>query len=83
MLSIKVIGIILVIALIVLPGLTALQLKLSFRGTTIAAIVIGIVSVFSGILISAIYNVATSGVIVFTAAGAFLWVSIYTRLGEQ
>jgi len=82
-LSIKVIGIILVIALIVLPGLTALQLKLSFRGTTVAAIVLGIVSVFTGIIISAIYNVATSGVIVFTGAGLFLWISIYTRLGEQ
>jgi ABC-type Mn2+/Zn2+ transport system permease subunit len=57
----------------VLPGLSALQLNLSFKGTTLAAIGIGILSMTTGILHSAIYNVATSGVIVFTAAGIFLF----------
>lgn len=80
-LSIKVIGIILVVALLVLPGLTALQLNLSFRGTTIAAITIGIFSVVVGILLSAVYDVATSGVIVFAAAAIFLFIAVYRRLG--
>jgi zinc transport system permease protein len=79
-LSIKVIGVILVVALLVLPGLSALQLNLSFKGTTLAAICFGTVSMFTGILLSSVYSVATSGVIVFTAAGMFLFTVIYRRL---
>ena len=79
-LSIKVIGVILVVALLVLPGLSALQLNLSFKGTTLVAICVGTVSMITGILLSSIYNVATSGVIVFTAAGIFLFMAIYRRL---
>jgi len=79
-LSIKIIGVILVVALLVLPGLSALQLNLSFKGTTIIAIVFGIISMIMGIMFSAVYNVATSGVIVFTAAGIFLIVAIYRKL---
>ena len=80
-LSIKVIGVILVVALLVLPGLSALQLNLSFKGTTLASIVFGTISLITGIMLSAIYNVATSGVIVFTAVGIFLFTAIYRRLG--
>ncbi|MCP8311447.1 MAG: metal ABC transporter permease [Candidatus Methylarchaceae archaeon HK02M1] len=80
-LSIKVIGIILVVALLVLPGLSALQLDLSFKGTTLAAIGFGILSMITGISLSAFYNVATSGIIVFTSAGFFLFTAIYKRLG--
>lgn len=79
-LSIKVIGVILVVALLVLPGLSALQLNLSFKRTTFAAICFGIISMITGILLSAVYSVATSGVIVFTAAGIFLFTAIYRRL---
>jgi ABC-type Mn2+/Zn2+ transport system permease subunit len=74
------VGVILVIALLVLPGLSALQLNLSFKGTTLAAIGIGIVSMTIGILLSALYDVATSGVIVFTAAAIFLFIATYTKL---
>jgi zinc transport system permease protein len=79
-LSIKVIGVILVVALLVLPGLAALQLNLSFKKTTLVAIGFGVFSMVTGILLSAIYNVAASGVIVFTAAGIFLFTAIYRRL---
>ena len=79
-LSIKVIGVILVVALLVLPGLSALQMNMSFKKTTLAAIIIGTFSMTTGILLSAIYNVATSGVIVFTAAGIFLFTAIYKKL---
>ena len=79
-LSIKVIGVILVVALLVLPGLSALQLNLSFKKTTLVAIAFGTVSMITGILLSAIFNVATSGVIVFAAAGIFLFTAIYKKL---
>jgi len=80
-LSIKVVGIVLVVALLVLPGLSALQLKLSFRGTTVAAIVFGMISMVMGVLLSAVYDVATSGVIVFLAAALFGATAVYKRLG--
>lgn len=80
-LSIKVVGIVLVVALLVLPGLSALQLNLSFRGTTIAAVAFGMVSMLLGVLLSAVYDVATSGVIVFLAAAIFGVAAIYRRLG--
>lgn len=79
-LSIKVIGIILVVALLVLPGLSAIQLGQSFRRTTIYAIFFGVISVIFGLLLSAIYDVATSGVIIFTAVGIFLFIAAYKRL---
>lgn len=80
-LSIKVVGMILVVALLVLPGLTALQLNLSFKGTTFASIVFGIISVLAGIFISALYDVATSGIIVFTAVCLYIFAAMYRRLG--
>ena len=79
-LSIKVIGIILVVALMVMPGLTALQLKKSFKITMFTTILIGILSVVIGIFLSAIYNVATAGIIVLTSAVFFLFISIYKRI---
>jgi len=79
-LSIKVIGVILVVALMVLPGLAALQLKRSFKGTMLTTVVFSIISVIIGIFLSAIYNVATSGVIVFTAAGIFLLTVVYQKI---
>ena len=79
-LSIKVIGVILVVALLVLPGLSALQFNLSFKRTTLVAIVFGVISMVTGVLLSAIFDVATSGVIVFAAVGIFLFTALYRRL---
>jgi len=79
-LSIKIIGIILVVALIVLPGLTALQLRRSFKQTLFASFGFGGMSVFFGIFLSALFDVAASGVIVVLAVGFFLTLAIYQRL---
>ncbi|NLX47209.1 MAG: metal ABC transporter permease [Euryarchaeota archaeon] len=79
-LSIKVIGIILVVALMVLPGLTALQLRRSFKATLIASTLFGVMAATLGIVLSVLFSVSTSGVIVFTAAGIFLFVAAYQRL---
>jgi zinc transport system permease protein len=79
-LSIKVIGTILVVALLVLPGLSALQLSLSFRKTIFAAIGFSMISTVLGILFSAALNVATSGLIVFIAVLFFLLTMAYKKL---
>jgi zinc transport system permease protein len=80
-LSIKVVGMILVAALLVLPGLTALQLGQSFLRTVLSAIVAGVGSVIIGVFASALFNIATSGVIVFTLVAVFVSVAAYRRLG--
>jgi zinc transport system permease protein len=79
-LSIKVVGMILVSALLVIPGLTALQLGMSFRDTLISAILFGVIGVVIGIFASALLNVATSGVIVFTLVAFFLIIAVWIRL---
>ncbi|MCX8182544.1 MAG: metal ABC transporter permease [Candidatus Methanomethyliaceae archaeon] len=78
-LSIKIIGVILVVALIVIPALTALQLRVSFAKTVASTILIGLVSVVVGIIISTFYNVATSGVIVFTMVVIYLATAALVR----
>lgn len=78
-LSIKIIGIILVVALIVIPALTALQLSTSFGRTVVSTVCIGIMSVVAGILISTFYNVAASGVIVFTMVIIYVSTIVFTR----
>ncbi|MGC8936773.1 MAG: metal ABC transporter permease [Candidatus Methanomethylicaceae archaeon] len=78
-LSIKIIGIILVVALIVIPALTALQLRSSFYKTVASTISIGLGSVVLGIIISTFYNVATSGVIVFTMVLIYLVTLVLVR----
>ncbi len=77
--SIKIIGIILVIALVVIPALSALQLHLSFKKTMAATVMLGIAGVVSGLFLSAVYDVATSGVIVFALVGMFIIAALVGR----
>lgn len=79
-LSIKVVGMILVVALLVLPGLTALQLNKGFRATSIISIIVGVLSVIIGVFTSALFNIATSGIIIFTLTAFFLSAAIYKHL---
>jgi zinc transport system permease protein len=64
-LSIKVIVTILIVALLVIPGLCALKLDLSFRKTLFASVGFSILSIILGITFSAAFNVVTAGLIVF------------------
>ncbi len=82
-LSIKVIGIILVSALLAIPGITAFQLRLSFRDTMVAAVAFSVLAVVLGIILSAVYEIATSGLIVMVAIGLLGLVTLYVRLGDE
>jgi len=79
-LSIKVIGTILVVALLVLPGLCALKLNFSFRKTLLAAVGFSILSTTLGIILSAVFNIVTAGVIVFVLVLFFLLTLAYQKL---
>lgn len=80
--SIKVVGIILVSALLAVPAVTAFQLRLSFRGTMVASVAFGVLAVVLGIFLSAAYEVATSGLIVVVSLALLVLVVVYDRLGD-
>ena len=63
-LAMKVVGIMLVSALLILPSATALQTAKSFKTTMIVACIVAVFSVISGIWISFIANLPTGGTIV-------------------
>ena len=63
-LAMKVTGIMLVSAMLILPPLTALQLSISFRMTIIASVIFSILSVFCGIIFSFLLNLPAGGTIV-------------------
>jgi zinc transport system permease protein len=63
-LAMKVAGIMLVSAMLILPPLTALQLSVSFRMTIIASVIFSILSVTGGIILSFLLNLPAGGTIV-------------------
>lgn len=65
--SMRLVGILLISALIVIPNITAMMLGKGFKKTVGIAMSISVISVVSGILLSYYYNVAPSGTIVMIA----------------
>lgn len=63
-LAMKVTGIMLVSAMLILPPLTALQLSISFKVTIIVSVIFAILSVICGIIISFLLNLPAGGTIV-------------------
>lgn len=78
-LAIPIIGILLITALIVIPVVTALQLRKSFKKTILYSEIISIFSVVSGIFISYHFNLSTGGTIVLLMLGIFLMVMLSKR----
>ena len=62
--AIPIVGVLLISALLVLPVVTALQLKKSFKATLVYAEIISLSSVLSGILASLYLNISSGGAIV-------------------
>ncbi len=71
-LSIPIVGILLIAALIVIPVVTALQLKKSFLRTIFYAEAISLFSVVAGIVSSFYLNLPAGGAIVLIALGIFI-----------
>ena len=71
-LSIPIVGVLLITALIVIPVISALQLKKSFTATVIIAEIISMASVISGIVLSFYLNLSTGGTIVLLMLAVFL-----------
>lgn len=71
-LSMRIVGILLVSALMVIPVAASLQISRSFRSTMVNAVIISEVSVLAGLLISFTADLATGGTIVLIAVAIFV-----------
>ena len=79
-LSIPIVGVLLIAALIVVPVVSALQLRRSFTQTIIYAEIISIFSVISGIFASFYLNLSTGGTIVLIMLAIFISIFTVKRL---
>jgi zinc transport system permease protein len=69
--SMRIVGILLISALIVIPAVTALRIARSFRHTLGIAIATGVISVLVGLTASFYFDLAAGGAIVASAIGLF------------
>jgi zinc transport system permease protein len=70
--SIRLVGVLLISALIVLPNITAILFGRGFKKTAMISMCIAIASVLCGIVISYLANVAPAGAMVLTSVAIFL-----------
>jgi zinc transport system permease protein len=70
--SMRLVGILLVSALIVIPNVTALLFGRGFKKTALISVAVSIFSVITGIAISYAFNLAPAGTIVLVSAGTFV-----------
>ncbi len=70
-LAMRVVGVLLIGALMVIPVVTAMQLRRSFLHTMMAAVGFSLLAVIGGLLGSYYFNLASGGAIVVTSLGLF------------
>lgn len=71
-LSIRIVGVLLIGALMIIPGITAMQFKRSFKQTILLAVIISLLSVIVGLFASYYFGLASGGSIVVVAIIFFL-----------
>jgi zinc transport system permease protein len=76
----RIVGILLIAALMVLPVIAASRIAWSIRSTILIAIAIGLASVVVGLTTSYYGDLAPGGTIVLTAAAAFVAASAAAAL---
>ncbi len=74
--SMRVVGILLIAALMVLPVIAASRVARSMRGALLLSMAIGVASAALGLTLAYYANLAPGGAIVLVAAGAFLVASV-------
>jgi zinc transport system permease protein len=80
-LAIPIVGALLISALLVIPAITALQFKKSFKQTIFIAEGISIFSVITGIITSFYLNLATGGTIVLITIAIFIIILLLKKYG--
>ncbi len=76
----KVVGLLLISALLVLPGAAALQLCNTFRQTSIVAAILALFSVCGGLIIAGLFNLPASGSIILLGGFIFALCFLLKRL---
>ena len=79
--SMRLVGILLISALIVIPNITAMMFGKGFKKTVLISMSISVISVVSGILLSYVLNVAPSGTIVVIAVGILIGTLVLKSTG--
>lgn len=78
-LAMRVVGVLLIGALVVIPVVTAQQRGTGFRNSLIVSVILSLVAVYSGIILSYYLDIATGGTIVLVALGFFILGSLLRR----
>lgn len=78
-LAMKLVGIMLISALLILPPAAALQVARSFRGALLCSALFGTVSVTAGILVAIAANLPAGGTIIVTCFAMFIAVTALRR----
>jgi len=81
--SMRVVGLLLASAMILLPAASAFQISKSFKGTIIISAVIAIISVIAGLFLSYTFDFATSGTIVLLNFLIFILFFSFKRIKER
>jgi zinc transport system permease protein len=79
--SMRLVGILLISALIVLPNVTSMMIGKGFKKTVIISISLSVAAVVSGIIISYYLNLAPSGTIVMVSVSMFLGTLLARSMG--
>lgn len=77
----RVVGVLLMGALMIIPVLAAMRLGQSFRATAALAVAISLLSVIVGLLLSYTYDIAAGGTIVLAAISLFAVTSLFSLRG--
>lgn len=78
-LSIRIVGVLLIGALMVIPAISAMQYGKGFKVTMLLAVLFSLVAVLSGLFISYYLGLASGGTIVIVALGLFLMSVFLTK----
>ena len=79
--SMRLVGILLISALIVIPNISAMMFGKGFKQTVGISMLISVVSVVGGILLSYYYNLAPSGIIVIVAVSILVGILLARSAG--
>lgn len=82
-LSMRIVGVMMVGALMVIPVLSALQLAKSFKNTLLYSVCFSLLAVFSGLFAAYYLNIVAGGAIVLTALTIFLFIFLTTRITKS
>jgi len=77
--AMRIVGVLLIAAMMVLPVASGQALARSFRGTMWWSVAIGVVSVVAGLALSRIWGLAPGGTIVLLAAACFAVLTVFRR----